>query len=94
MREHTWSDDTMALKGPVCDGSDQSTIYCDVWCAEDSGDVSEDSLCEGEVEPGDTCAFCGKAIPATATKIWRQGVEMHRRLDAQILQKNEEGEVP
>ncbi len=61
MREPTFSNDTMILKGPVCDGSTME-MYCDVRCAEDSGEPSEDSLFETNPEPGDVCAFCGKPL--------------------------------
>lgn len=59
MKEQTYHDYTMALKGPVCDGGME--VYCDVWCAQD-GEATEDSLFEVNPEPGDKCAFCGKPL--------------------------------
>lgn len=59
-REPTFSNDTMSLKGPVCDGV-TFEIYCSPHCAE-QGYAHEDALMEVDPEPGDSCAFCGKPL--------------------------------
>lgn len=62
MREPTFSNDIMTLKGPVCDCSTADLLmYCDAQCAE-QGYATEDALFETNPEPGDVCAFCGKPL--------------------------------
>jgi len=66
VKEPTFSNDTMTLKGPVVDGSTME-VWCDVWCAEQHA-ATEDSLFEVDPEPGDVCAFCGKTLAVPSQK--------------------------